>query len=154
MKGNYQINFDNIHEWKSHLEILSLPRGIENSRQFLLLLTDILQKTAFECPSLRLFGKTSTLYVPKFCPSQSEYYFLGRQVIYWNIKYKQTDSFSPLTRSSTLLVSLHSEFSTFDPQRRNPITKVREAFHYMIYTTQNGLSDRFERNNSKDEHRD
>ena len=52
MKGNYQINFDNIHEWKSHLEILSLPQGIENSRQFLFLLTDILQKTAFECPRL------------------------------------------------------------------------------------------------------
>ena len=120
----------------------------------MLLLTDILQKTAFECPSLRLFGKTSTLYVPKFCPSQSEHYFLGRYVMYWNIKYKQTDSFSPLTRSSTLLVSLHSEFSTFDPQRRIPITKVREAFHYMIHTTKNGVSDRFERNNSKDEHRD
>ena len=33
-----------------HLEILSLPQGIENSRQFLLLRTDILQKTVLECP--------------------------------------------------------------------------------------------------------
>ena len=102
---------------------------------------------------LTCLDQTSTLYVPKFCPSQSEYYFLGRYVMYWNIKYQQTDNFSPLTRRSTLLVSLNSEFSTFDPKRRNPITKVREAFHYMMYTTQNGLSDRFDRHNSKEERR-
>ena len=128
MKGNYQINFDNIHEWKSHLEILSLPRGIENSRQFLLLLTDILQKTAFECPSLRLFGKTSTLYVPKFCPSQSEYYFLGRYVMYWNIKYKQTDSFSPLTRSSTLLVSSSLRVLDFRSTTPSPNNQGKSSF--------------------------
>ena len=128
MKGNYQINFDNIHEWKSHLEILSLPRGIENSRQFLLLLTDILQKTAFECPSLRLFGKTSTLYVPKFCPSQSEYCFLGRYVMYWNIKYKQTDSFSPLTRSSILLVSSSLRVLDFRSTTPNPNNQGKRSF--------------------------
>ena len=38
------------HEWNGHLEILSLPQGIENSRQFLLLRTDILQKTAVGWP--------------------------------------------------------------------------------------------------------
>ena len=34
----------------SHLEIFSLPQGIENSRQFLLLRTDSLQKTVVGCP--------------------------------------------------------------------------------------------------------
>ena len=38
------------HEWNGHLEIFSLPLAIENSRQFLLLRTDILQKTVFGCP--------------------------------------------------------------------------------------------------------
>ena len=33
-----------------HLEILSHPQGIENSRQFLLLRTDILQKAVVGCP--------------------------------------------------------------------------------------------------------
>ena len=33
-----------------HLEILSLPQGIENSRQFLLLRTDILQNIVVGCP--------------------------------------------------------------------------------------------------------
>ena len=39
-----------VHEWKGHLEIFSLPQGIENSRQFLLLRTDIIQKTVAGCP--------------------------------------------------------------------------------------------------------
>ena len=30
-----------VHEWNGPLEILSLPQGIENSNQFLLLRTDI-----------------------------------------------------------------------------------------------------------------
>ena len=34
----------------SHREIFSLPQGIENSRQFLLLRTDSLQKTVVGCP--------------------------------------------------------------------------------------------------------
>ena len=34
------------HEWNGHLEIRSLPQGIENSTQFLLLRTDKLKKTA------------------------------------------------------------------------------------------------------------
>ena len=102
---------------------------------------------------LTCLDQTSTLYVPKFCPSQSEYYLLGRYVMYWNIKYNQTDIFFSLTRSSTFLVSLHSEFLIFDPQRRNPIAKVRQPFQYMMYTTQNGLSDRFGRHNSKEEPR-
>ena len=37
-----------VHEWNSHLEIFSRPQGIENSRQYLLLLTDILQVVG--CP--------------------------------------------------------------------------------------------------------
>ena len=40
-----------IHKWKGHLEILSLRQGKENSRQFLLLRTDIaVQKTVVGCP--------------------------------------------------------------------------------------------------------
>ena len=39
-----------LHEWNSHLEILSRPQVIENSRQHLLLRTDILQKTVVGCP--------------------------------------------------------------------------------------------------------
>ena len=34
-----------VREWNCHLEIFSLPQVIENSRQYLLLQTDILQKT-------------------------------------------------------------------------------------------------------------
>ena len=34
-----------VREWNGHLEIFSLPQVIENSRQYLLLQTDILQKT-------------------------------------------------------------------------------------------------------------
>ena len=43
-----------VGEWNGHLGILSPPQGIENSRQFLLLLTDILQKTVDRCPCPRL----------------------------------------------------------------------------------------------------
>ena len=39
-------------EWNDHLEIFSLPQVIENCRQFLLLRTDILQKTVVGCPCL------------------------------------------------------------------------------------------------------
>ena len=35
-----------------HLEIFSRPQVMENSRQYLLLRTDILQKTVVECPWL------------------------------------------------------------------------------------------------------
>ena len=31
-----------VHEWNGHLQILSCPQVIENSRQYLLLRTDIL----------------------------------------------------------------------------------------------------------------
>ena len=41
-----------VHEWNSHLDIFSLPQAIENSRQFLLLRTDFLQKTVVGCPWL------------------------------------------------------------------------------------------------------
>ena len=34
-----------VHEWNGYLEILSRPQVIENPRQYLLLRTDILQKT-------------------------------------------------------------------------------------------------------------
>ena len=36
-----------VHERNVHLEIFSLPQVIENSRQYLVLRTDILQKTVF-----------------------------------------------------------------------------------------------------------
>ena len=39
-----------VREWNSDLEIVSLPQSIENSRQFLLLRTDILQKIVVGCP--------------------------------------------------------------------------------------------------------
>ena len=41
-----------VHERNGNLKILSLPQGIENSRQFLLLRTDISQKTVVECPCI------------------------------------------------------------------------------------------------------
>ena len=39
-----------VLEWNDHLEIFNLPQVIENSRQYLLLRTDILQKTVVGCP--------------------------------------------------------------------------------------------------------
>ena len=39
-----------VHEWSSHLKVFSLPQVIENFRQYLLLRTDILQKTVVGCP--------------------------------------------------------------------------------------------------------
>ena len=39
-----------VHEWNGHQQIFSLPQGIENSKQFLLLQTDILQKIVVGCP--------------------------------------------------------------------------------------------------------
>ena len=37
-------------KWNVHLEIFSRPQAIENSRQYLLLWTDILKKTIIGCP--------------------------------------------------------------------------------------------------------
>ena len=50
-----------VHEWNGHLEIFSRPQVIENSRQYLLLRTDILQKTVVGCPLAfgRVYGSTS-----------------------------------------------------------------------------------------------
>ena len=42
-----------VREWKGHLEIFSLLQVIENSRQYLLLRTDILQKNSRWVPLLR-----------------------------------------------------------------------------------------------------
>ena len=39
-----------IREWSGRQEIFSRPHVIENSRQYLLLRTDILQKTVVGCP--------------------------------------------------------------------------------------------------------
>ena len=40
-----------VHEWNVHLEILNPSQAIENSRPYLLLGTDILQKTdVVGCP--------------------------------------------------------------------------------------------------------
>ena len=38
-----------VREWNGHLEVLSRPQVIENSRQSLLLRTDILRKTVVGC---------------------------------------------------------------------------------------------------------
>ena len=64
------------HEWNGHLEILSLPQGKENSKQFLLLRTDILQKTVVGCP-----------WKVKYRNLVTTFYYLFRAVI----------SFLPLT---------------------------------------------------------
>ena len=42
-----------MHEWSGRQEIFSRPQAIENSRQYLLLRTDILQKTVVGCPCLQ-----------------------------------------------------------------------------------------------------
>ena len=39
-----------VHEWNGGQDIFSRPQVIENSRQYLLLPTDILQKTVVGCP--------------------------------------------------------------------------------------------------------
>ena len=39
-----------VREWNGHLEIFCLPQVKENSRQYVLLRTDILQKTVVGCP--------------------------------------------------------------------------------------------------------
>ena len=39
--GNLMDKLRKLHEWNGHPEILSLPKGIDNSKQFLLLRTDI-----------------------------------------------------------------------------------------------------------------
>ena len=40
-----------VHEWSVHLEIFSRLQAEENSRQYLILRTDILQKTVVGCPT-------------------------------------------------------------------------------------------------------
>ena len=42
----------NVHEWNVHLEIFSRRQAEKNSRQHLILRTDILQKTVVGCPWL------------------------------------------------------------------------------------------------------
>ena len=42
---NFRFPFLIVPEWNTHLEIFSRIQSIENSRQYLLLRTDILQKT-------------------------------------------------------------------------------------------------------------
>ena len=49
-----------VHEWNSHLENLSLPKLIENSKQYLLLRTDILQKTMVGFPWIFLLKRYLT----------------------------------------------------------------------------------------------
>ena len=39
-----------VHEWNGHLEVFSRPQVLANPRQYLLLRTDILQKTVVGCP--------------------------------------------------------------------------------------------------------
>ena len=59
-----------VHEWNGHLEIFSYcPQIKENSRQYLLLRTDILQKTVVGCPALRQYDNYGLVfklfYLPK-----------------------------------------------------------------------------------------
>ena len=42
-----------VHEWNGHLEIFICPQVLENSRQYLLVRTGILQKTVAGCPWLK-----------------------------------------------------------------------------------------------------
>ena len=46
-----------VHEWNGHLDIFSCPQIRENSRQYLLLQTDILQNTVVSigAPALRQY---------------------------------------------------------------------------------------------------
>ena len=46
-----------VHEWNDHVEIISSPQVIENSGQYLLLRTDILQKTVVGCPWFKFSHK-------------------------------------------------------------------------------------------------
>ena len=62
-------------------------------------------------------------------PSQTEYDFLGRYVMYKTL----------LKRYSK------SQFFLFDPQRPNLISKVRKVFFNIRYTPQNDLKDRIDR---------
>ena len=39
-----------VHEWNVHLEMFSRPQAKENFRQYLLLRTDIIQKTVLRRP--------------------------------------------------------------------------------------------------------
>ena len=58
-----------IHEGNGHLEIFSGPKVIENSRRYLRLRTDILQKTVVGCPwiiSFHFFER-----VPRFVKVKS-----------------------------------------------------------------------------------
>ena len=53
-----------VHKWNGHLEIFNLPQAIENVRQFVLLRTDILQKTVAGYPWP--FKWTFNQFVPNF----------------------------------------------------------------------------------------
>ena len=50
-----------VREWNVHLEICSRPQVIENSRQCLLLRTDILQKRVAGCPCCFYLGYVHTI---------------------------------------------------------------------------------------------
>ena len=50
-----------VHEWNGHLDVFSRPQVIENSRQYLLLRSDILKKTVVGFPLFSLF-KTNFIF--------------------------------------------------------------------------------------------
>ena len=54
------MSFKIVLEWNGHLEIFTRPQVTENSRQYLLLQTDILQKTVVGYPCL-IFPKRAWL---------------------------------------------------------------------------------------------
>ena len=55
-----------VHEWNGHPDFFSRPQVIEYSRQYLLLRTDILQKTVVECPC-KVSAAQASLFIVQCC---------------------------------------------------------------------------------------
>ena len=68
------------HEWNDHLVIFSLPQAIENSREFLLLRTDILQETVVGC-SWWMTVTGDCLEVFSFSVTQSPFGFANVEIM-------------------------------------------------------------------------
>ena len=76
-----------VHEWNGHLENFSQVK--ENSRQNLLLRTDILQKTVIGCPWPELWKTTIGLIAAHFFV-----HFLAADLHDYNVKRPETSWFS------------------------------------------------------------
>ena len=68
------------HEWNGYLVIFSLPQAIENSREFLLLRTDILQETVVGC-SWWMTVTDDCLEVFSFSVTQSPFGFANVEIM-------------------------------------------------------------------------